>query len=234
VSRRVAIDCFPEAVARHADPTIVAVDVIRATTTAVTAAAHGHRVFVADTVERATDIAASHPGALLVGELGGMMPYGFDLQNSPALVDQLDARREIVLLSTSGTRLICDAATAGKDVLVGSLRNVSATARHLAALDTNVAVIGAGARGEFREEDQFGCVQIATQLIDAGFEPASPETAELVHRWQGAPADAFTSSHSVEYLVRTGQIADLDFIMSHLDDVDIAFSVVASEVTPAS
>jgi len=234
LSRNIAIDCFPEAVARHGGSTIVAVDVIRATTTAVTAAAHGHRVFIADTVERATEIAKSRPGALLVGELGGTMPYGFDLQNSPALVDQLTAHREIVLLSTSGTRLMCEAATAGANVFVGSLRNVSATARTLAEVDTNVAVIGAGARNEFREEDQFGCVQIAAQLIDAGFQPAPGETTELVLRWRGAAVDAFTSSRSVEYLVRTGQVADLDFIMDHLDDVDAAFSVVGGEVTLAT
>ncbi len=234
MTRSVAIDCFPEAVARHRKSTIVAVDVIRATTTAVTAAAHGHRVFVADTVERATELAASRPGALLVGELGGTMPYGFDLQNSPALVDQLTARHEIVLLSTSGTRLICDGVAAGARVYVGSLRNVSATTRVLAAAAQNVTMIGAGARGEFREEDQFGCVQIAAQLIEAGFEAASSETADLVDRWRGASVDGFMSSHSVEYLMRTGQIADLDFIMHHLDDVDTAYSVVAGEVTPAS
>jgi 2-phosphosulfolactate phosphatase len=233
LNRTVVIDCFPEAVARHRGTTIVAVDIIRATTTAVTAAAHGHRVFVADTVERATEIAASREGALLVGELGGTMPYGFDLQNSPALVAQLARRREMVLLSTSGTRLMYDAAAVGS-VFVGSLRNVTATTRVLAKTETAVAVIGAGARGEFREEDQYGCVQIAAQLIDAGFEPATAETAKLVSRWRKADVEAFRSSHSVEYLVRSGQIADLDFVMTHLDDVDAAFSVVDGEVTVAT
>jgi 2-phosphosulfolactate phosphatase len=113
---------------------------------------------------------------------------------------------------------------------VGSLRNISATARAVVDLRNDVAVIGAGARGEFREEDQFGCAQIASRLIDAGFEPASAETWEIVRRWHGASVEAFASSRSVDYLERTGQIADLDFIMSHLDDVNSSFSVVAGEV----
>ena len=232
MSRSVAIDCFPESVAAHRGSTIVAVDIIRATTTAMTAAAHGHRVFVAATLERATEIAAGLEEPLLVGELGGTMPYDFHLQNSPALVDQLTGRREIVLLSTSGTRLMCDAAAAGQ-VFVGSLRNISATARLLVDSATSVTLIGAGARGEFREEDQFGCVQIAALLIEAGFEAASVETAELVSRWRGQPVDSFRRSKSVEYLVRTGQIADLDFVTSHVDDIDTAYSVENGEVVPA-
>ena len=42
------------------------------------------------------------------------MPYGFHLQNSPAQIDlRDDVDRPMVLLSTSGTRLMCEAATRG-------------------------------------------------------------------------------------------------------------------------
>ena len=87
MSARVAIDSFPDAASRYPGQAIVAVDVIRATTTAVTAVNRGHRLFVGASLEHATSLARKLDSPLLVGELGGNMPYGFDLQNSPSLVD---------------------------------------------------------------------------------------------------------------------------------------------------
>jgi hypothetical protein len=37
-------------------------------------------------------------------------------------------------------------------------------------------------------------------------------------------------SHSVEYLRRTGQGADVDFVLAHDDDVKTAFTVAAGQV----
>src|SRR4051794_22795354 len=73
----VAIDCFHE----HLEPispdtAIVAVDVIRATTTAVTAAALGWRVFPAGSIEASVRLAADLDRPILAGELGGVQPYG--------------------------------------------------------------------------------------------------------------------------------------------------------------
>ncbi len=48
----VAVDCFPENVEKYRDGwVVVAVDVIRATTTAVTGVAQGRRVFPVPTLE---------------------------------------------------------------------------------------------------------------------------------------------------------------------------------------
>lgn len=230
--RRVVIDCFPEAVHRHHGATIVAVDVIRATTTAVTAAAAGHRVFVAASLEQALAIAERVEDATLVGELGGQMPYGFALHNSPASIAQLVEPRRIVLLSTSGTQLAQSAAQEGR-AFVASLRNAEATAAALAREEGDVAVIGAGTRGQFREEDQLGCVRVAARLIELGFAPGSDETIALVRRWQEEPVEAIAVSKSVEYLLRTGQLADLDFVLSHVDDVHIAYRVIDGELVAA-
>jgi 2-phosphosulfolactate phosphatase len=46
---------------------------------------------------------------LLVGEVGGDMPDGFDLHNSPAAIaTRTDIHRPMILVSTSGTRLIVE------------------------------------------------------------------------------------------------------------------------------
>src|SRR5258708_19065889 len=160
--RTVVIDCFPESVeAYRAGYAIAAVDVIRATTTAVTGVALGRRCFPTPTLEAAVPLAAKLTNPLLVGELGGSMPYGFDMNNSPAdLEARTDIHRPMLLLSTSGTRLICGAAE-GQAMYVACLRNHSAQIAYLAAHHPAVAVIGAGSRGEFREEDQLCCAWIA-------------------------------------------------------------------------
>jgi len=221
----VTIDCFPESAARHRDAALVAVDVIRATTTAVTAAAAGWRCFPTASLEAAVPLAARLPYPLLAGELGGNMPYGFDMTNSPAeLALRTDIQRPMILISTSGTQLMCEGAShpAG---YVACLRNYRAQAEYLVGRHHAVAVIGAGSRNEFREEDQLCCAWIAEALIRAGYAPGDRETETIVSRWSGAQPHAFLGSKSVEYLRRTGQLRDLEFILSHVDDLQAVFTM---------
>jgi 2-phosphosulfolactate phosphatase len=227
----VVIDSFPDAVRRYRDGyAIVAVDVIRATTTAVTAVALGRRCFPVPSIEHALPLAARLDRPLLVGELGGNMPYGFDMTNSPAeLATRTDPARPMILLSSSGTQLIHNAAECDA-VYVACLRNVSALIAHLVERHRRVAVIGAGTRGEFREEDQYGCARVAQGLLDAGFAPEDQQTDAVVSRWRGRPVDAWVESKSVEYLRKSGQLRDLDFILAHVDDVPAACMLKHGEV----
>jgi 2-phosphosulfolactate phosphatase len=201
------------------DYAIVAIDVIRATTTAVTGVALGRQCFPVSSVEEATCLAKRMKDPLLVGELGGNMPFGFEMQNSPAqLESRTDIDRPMILLSTSGTRLI--GAFKGHDALyVGCLRNYRALIAHLAAHPSKVALLGAGTRGEFREEDQLCCAWIAEGLISQGYRPENEMTARMVERWSGAPVDVISAGNSAAYLRRSGQVQDLDFILAHVDDL---------------
>jgi 2-phosphosulfolactate phosphatase len=221
MSPTVMIDCFPESLPRYRDGwAVVAVDVIRATTTAVTAAFSGRRCFPVPSLEVTVPLAARLDDPLLVGELGGSKPFGFHLNNSPAaLARRTDIERPMILLSTTGTRLICESGPC-EAVYVACLRNHSAQVARLVGRHEQVAVVGAGARGEFREEDQLCCAWIAGGLIDAGYEPLGP-TARIVQRWRDASADAFVGGKSTEYLRQTGQLEDLSFIVANLDDVDV-------------
>lgn len=230
----VRIDCFPEAAEQYADGwAIVAIDVIRATTTAITAAELGRRVYPVPTIEAALPIAARLDSPLLVGELGGNMPYGFDLTNSPAAIAaRRDAWRPMILLSSSGTQLVHNAARVSDATYLGSLRNVSALVDHLAGKHAKIAVIGAGTRGEFRDEDQFCCARIAEGLAARGCDIADDDTRAAIDRWQGTPDDAWLGSKSVDYLRRTNQEHDLEFVLSHIDDLRSVFGVVDGEVVP--
>jgi 2-phosphosulfolactate phosphatase len=220
---KVVIDCFPDSLPRYRDGwAVVAVDVIRATTTAVTATVRGRQCFPVPSLEVAVPLAARLHDPLLVGELGGNRPYGFHLNNSPAaLVRRTDAERPMILLSTTGTRLICESGPC-EAVYVACLRNVTAQVDRLVGRHERVAVIGAGARGEFREEDQLCCAWIAQRLMEAGYEPQA-ETASIVARWRGLPPESFVGGKSTEYLKQTDQLDDLDFVLNHVDDLDATF-----------
>lgn len=226
------VDCFHE----HLPPTpdgaaIVAVDVIRATTTAVTAAAAGHRLHPAGSIEAAVRIAADLDRPILAGELGGAQPYGFDMQNSPAKIEALEpTARPIILLSTSGTRLVMEAAARTEAPYVACLRNVAAQAATLIATGGDVLILGADSRGEFRDEDQLCAARLGRILLDTGYRLADRATGELVERWADAPDDAVAKGRSARYLRDTGQQQDLDFVLEHVDDLDSTFVVRDGEV----
>ncbi len=229
------IDCFPASATRYRDDhAIVAIDVIRATTLAVTAAVSGRRCLIAADLDDAVRLRDAHPDSILAGELGGHMPYGFDMNNSPAdLTERQDVERPLVMLSTSGTELMLASAPA-EAAYAACLRNVSATARHVAARHDRVAIIGAGSRGEFREEDQLGCAWLAARLMQSGFRAADAASAEIAARWEHQPVGAIAGGNSVAYLRRTDQMRDYDFITARLDDVDEVCVIVGNEVRTVS
>ena len=51
-----------------------------------------------------------------------------------------------------------------------------------------------------------------------------------MERWHDAPADAFLASKSVEYLRETGQEDDLEFVLTHVDDLDATFVLDGDEL----
>ena len=230
--KTVAICCFADGLHEYSDDrALVAVDVIRATTTAVTAISMGRECHVVPTLRAAFDTASRLPNALLTGEVGGEMPAGFELTNSPAqLAARADVSRPLVLLSSTGTRLMCGIGHSDSAYLA-CFRNYRATIDHLANNHDAVTLIGAGTQGDFREEDQMCCAWIADGLIQSGFTADDDMTLRLARRWRGAPRDAFLMSQSVAYLRRSGQLRDLDFILSHFDDVNTPGKVSASGET---
>jgi 2-phosphosulfolactate phosphatase len=228
---RVTIDCFHEHLAPvPASTAIVAVDVIRATTTAVTAVTRGRRLYPAGSIEAAVRLAADLDRPILAGELGGVQPYGFDLQNSPCQIEALEeSERPIILLSTSGTRLIAEAVRHGV-TYVGCLRNSAALAAYLGESDQDVLLLGADSRGEFREEDQLCTARIARTLVKAGWHVADDTTETVLAQWGEAPDDAFLEGRSARYLRDTDQHEDLAYVLGHIDDLSAVFVVEDGEI----
>jgi 2-phosphosulfolactate phosphatase len=230
----VVIDCFPESAERYrGDHAIVAIDVIRATTTATTALECGRRLFLARTTDEVSEIAARLTNPLLVGELGGNKPYGFDETNSPvAIAARNDVHRPMILISSSGTELILNA-VGSEAVYLACFRNYSAVARYVAGRHRRVAVLGAGTRGRFRREDQMGCARVAERLIEAGYQAESQETLDCIARWRGVGPEEVRGGQSADYLRRTGQEPDLEFVLRHIDDLETVPCLVDGELIAA-
>lgn len=225
------IDYLPEGARRYApDWAIVVVDVIRATTTAITAVATGRRCFPAPTIEKALSLAEEFDDPLLAGESHGNIPVGFEVDNSPAkLASRFDTERPLVLVSSSGTKVIHEARGC-QAVYLSCFRNYSVMPRYLSQRHSHVAVIGAGSKGEFREEDQICCAWIVAGLLAEGYVPKDQQTVSIVNRWADALPDACLCSRSVDFLRRTHRLDDLEFVLTHVDDLRAVFPVLNGEV----
>jgi len=235
MNRSLVIDCLPDSAINYRDKyAIVVIDVMRATTTAITAVSLGWSVFPVKTTDEAFVLAESLNDPLLVGELGGHMPYGFDMTNSPAQVaSRIDVQRPMILLSSSGTQLLLDAK--GKEpVYVACFRNISAVAKYVMDRHPRVAILGAGSRGAFRREDQMCCAFIADQLLSTGYEAENQKTMEIITRWRGADLQLAASGRSGKYLRDSGQQSDIDFILAHYDDLQVVPILVGEELVSAS
>src|SRR5690242_2392437 len=112
MQKTVVIDCFPESANHYLNGyAIVAIDVVRATTTAITAVASGRRCFPVPTLEAAFALAKRLRDPLLAGEQRGAMPPGFHINNSPSdIIARWDVERPLIQLSSSGTKLCNEAA----------------------------------------------------------------------------------------------------------------------------
>jgi 2-phosphosulfolactate phosphatase len=233
--KSVAIDCLSEIVHPYGEGcAVVVIDVIRSITVAATAVESGRRCFFAPSIEAAFLLAKQLDNPLLVGEMGGSMPYGFDMNNSPVEIEiRKDVSRPAIMVSSSGIPLLYSLKDCNS-VYVACLRNYGATVKHLAELYNHVLVLGAPTRGEFREEDQLCCAWIAAGLMKAGFVPEDNKTAAIVTLWKDKPVTICGEGKSAEYLRSSGQVKDLDFIISHINDLNSALSIKNDEIIKIS
>lgn len=150
----------------------VVIDVLRASTTIVTALAAGAGFVLptADVEEARRQRERLPDGTLLGGERGGTRIAGFDLGNSPAeYAPAAVAGRGIVMTTTNGTAALARC-TAARERLIGCLVNrraVAAAAVELAAAGNGqVHLVCAGTDGVVTDEDLLGAGGILTAGVD--------------------------------------------------------------------
>ncbi len=178
----------------------VAIDVLRATSTIVTALANGaSEVYPVLTPKEALELVLGwEPGSFLLGGERGSFPLpGFDLGNSPLEYQpELVEGKRLVFTTTNGTRAVrrCGEGHLGWAV---SFLNLSAVAQAAAGGGRDLAIICAGTQEQFDLTD-FAC---AGGLIDRLFSllGAKLEASDLGLAARGAYSD---SRRNIESLLR--------------------------------
>jgi 2-phosphosulfolactate phosphatase len=141
------------------------IDVIRATSTIVTALANGARSLLpVAKVEDAFAWKAGNPEAVLAGERGGQALEGFDLGNSPEdFTPERVKGRRIILTTTNGTQALAACAGA-RTAIATSLLNLDAVAARLREVGPPWVIICAGCNGEFGVDDAIVAGALAEAL----------------------------------------------------------------------
>lgn len=145
--------------------TVVVTDVLRATSTMVSALEVGVEKIlpVASRAEAKEYIGKEN--YLVAGERDGKMVEGFDLGNSPLLIQSkkdLVKDKVLVMTTTNGTKALKQSESA-KRIYIGALTNVKAVANELVQFEEDILVVCAGWKNRVNLEDTL----FAGSLCDA-------------------------------------------------------------------
>ena len=211
------------------DAACVVFDVLRATSTIVTALHHGARVVIpVSEISEALVRRQKQPGVLLGGERDGVRiraaqagGVDFDLGNSPREYTPEKVRdKTIVSTTTNGTRALRAGARA-KTVVAASFLNLSATAKFLRQLSpAHVLLVCAGTRENTAFEDVLAAGALCGMLLaDAGPHEIS-DSAEIARRtWAQAKANlaaAMGTSENARRLLAIPELRDdVSFCLQH-------------------
>jgi 2-phosphosulfolactate phosphatase len=156
-----------------AETVCVVIDVLRATTSMITALANGAKALIpVATIAEALALRRQHPDLLLAGERDGVRIRAeltggveFDLGNSPReFTVQRVQRRTLVMSTTNGTRAL-RACTGARTVLVSSWLNLQATADWLRAREVpGLILVCSGTLEEAALEDTLAAGALADAL----------------------------------------------------------------------
>ena len=187
---------------------VVAIDVIRAFTTAAYAIAAGATsIYLVSGVDEAIALGRSMPGARIMGEDHGRRPAGFDFSNSPVQIARADvAGRTLVQRTSAGTQGVV-AATDADRIFAASLVCASATARAVVSADRGAPTYVI--TGRFPDRPDGGTDDLLT--------------AELIERARtGQPIEAETTAGAV----RATSEASRTLLLGgeHVDADDIAYA----------
>lgn len=119
----------------HATGLVVAIDVIRAFTTAAFAFGRGiEEIVIVGDVEEALALKSQDPSLLLMGEVGGKPIAGFDFGNSPVEIHKADLQgKRLVQRTSAGTQGIVRSKKANR-ILAASFVVAEATVRRILEL----------------------------------------------------------------------------------------------------
>lgn len=219
--QRLTLDTCPQATGA-----VVVIDVLRAfSTTAYAFGAGAGEIFLTRTVERALELRARLPGALVMGEVDGLPVPAFDYSNSPAQLDGADlSGRNLIQRTSRGTQGV--ALSQRADILLAaSFVCASATARYirqLAPRKVSFVITGAETGQRFdgspieRGDEDAACAD----YLEALLREVQPNPEAFMRRvWESPSGRKFADPDQPEF-----PAADLEYCTT-MDCFDFAMPV---------
>lgn len=149
--------------------TTIIIDVLRATTTIVTALSNGAKeVIPVSSVEFAMKVSGNFFGGqtLLSGERNTRKIEGFNLGNSPLEYSkEAIYGKSIVLFTTNGSKAIVKAKFS-EHLIICAFTNLNAVVSHCAQLNKDIEIVCAGKGGGFCMEDSLCAGRLITELME--------------------------------------------------------------------
>ena len=197
----------------------VIIDVLRATTTIVTALANGARSIIPClSIEQATEIATQQQ-VLLGGERNCVKPETFDLGNSPTEYSSDVVRdTDIAFTTTNGTRAMLACAMADK-LLLAAFSNLSAITS-ITAQESTLNIICSGTNGEITLEDVLLAGAIVHSRTEQPLAGVNDQATLALNAWEkiiasDIPAtfllDKMKESYGGRNLLQVDKVADIQF-----------------------
>jgi 2-phosphosulfolactate phosphatase len=142
--------------AEHASGVVGIIDVFRAFSTAAVALANGaSRIIMVSGVDEALALRDNGIGQLVMGEVEGRAPDGFDFGNSPLEASRIDVLGKTIIQRTSaGTRGIAAATGRAHRLYAASLVTAKATARSMLAGNPEVITLVAMGKNALERTDE--------------------------------------------------------------------------------
>lgn len=153
---------------RSKDKFIIVIDVLRASSTILTALENGCRyVIPTATVSDAMEIAQQfdRDSILLCGEREGKKIAGFDLGNSPLeYIKEKVEGKILIFSSTNGSKTLLKVHNA-KSIFIATFNNIDAVAQHIRILSNDVMIVCSGKLDRFALEDAVCAGMVVSQIM---------------------------------------------------------------------
>jgi len=203
---------------------VVIIDVLRASSTIVTALANGCRGFIpilSPDQARKKAQQFKKESVLLGGEREGIKIKGFDLGNSPREYKREAVKDKTIIFSTTNGVKTLEMVKGASRIIIGSFLNLQTVCNYCANYKGDVLIICAGKEGRFSLEDTAcagmiinslrGVFPVVRQEADANF------TAQLLYeKFSNNILEILRKSQHGRYLESIGLDEDLKFC-SQLD-----------------
>lgn len=200
---------------------VLVIDILRATTTMVTALANGARAILpAETADEAMRMAQNlkSDDLLLAGERNLARIDGFTLGNSPLeMTSEVVAGKQLIMTTTNGSAALA-AVGLGSPVLIAAALNFTAVAQaaNEAFADAGeIVIVCAGREGMFALEDAYAAGRFVQSLIagrgrTVALSDGAIAARELVRRYGDKWRRAISASAAARTLKLAKLKADVD------------------------